>query len=466
MIDARKDTHVWAQTYDRDLSDVFAIQSEIARTIADQLRAKLSPEEKSELETRSTFNDEAFALYSEARTLLISATSADPEQATFLHAADLLNRAVARDPNFFLAYCQLVHAHAEIYFYNFDHSESRRSLVETALQNAARLRPDAGETHLANAEYLYRCHLKYDRARAELGLAARALPNSSRVYELTGYIDRRQGRWDEATRNLEKAGQLDPRNVIILSQIANLYPYLRRFQDEAVALDRVLALVPKDHGIRISRAFVEVERDASIQPYREAVRAVLAENPDNKEDIASEWFELSWLDRNATDATAAAAVMSASGAGRNALRYPHSWFEGLAAQLRGDDGSARDAFVRARVEVDHAVQERPEYAPPRSVLGMIDAMLARNDDAISEGKRAVELLSVDQDSINGSHLLMNLAIIYAATEQKALAIDTINLLLSKPGDGSYGEFRLNPFWDPLRGEPGFEKIIASLAPKD
>jgi TolB-like protein/class 3 adenylate cyclase/Tfp pilus assembly protein PilF len=466
LIDARNDTHLWAETYDRDLADVFAIQTEIAKAIADQLRVQLSPEEKSELERRPTSNDEAFALYTQARTLLISASSADAEKATYEHAADLLDRAVARDPDFFLAYCDLVHAHAELYFYNFDRTPARQALAESALQNAERLRPDAGETHLAKAEYLYRCHLKFDRARAELALAARQLPNSSRVYALSGFIDRRQGHWDEAVRNLEKARQLDPQNIIILQQIANCYPYLRRFKEETEVVDRILALTPRDPGTRVSRAFIELERYGNLEPYREVVRSLLAESPEDVADIALEWFKVSWYGHDAAEATKAAAAIPASGGGSNAVRFPRAWYEGLAAWLRGDSASAHDAFMRARVEVQHSVEERPEYGPLLSVLGMIDAMLNRKDDAIGQGRRAVELLPIEQDSINGSLLLMNLAVIYAQTGEKDLAIQQLHTVLGKPGEGNYGEFRVDPFWDPLRGDPHFEQIVASLAPKE
>jgi serine/threonine-protein kinase len=466
LIDARNDSHLWAQTYDRDASDIFAIQSEIASTIAEQLQARLSPSEKAEIERRPTSDDAAFALYTQGKTLLVSAVSTDPEKATFLHASDLLNQAVIRDPNFFAAYCELVHANAELYFYNFDHTPARLALTEAALENAVRLRPDAGETHLAQAEYLYRCHLKYDRARAELALAARALPNNSRVYALTAFIDRRQGRWEEAIRNFEKALEVDPRNYVVLGQISSSYPYLRRPREEAAALDRLLSLNPNDTGVRVSRAFVDLEARANLQPYRDTVHAILLENPDGAEDIASEWFAASWYERNAAEATRAAAAMSAEGAGSNAVRFPKAWYEGLAARLRGERALAQEAFLRARAVAEHDVQERPEYGPPLGVLGMIDAMLGRKEDAIREGSRAVELLPVERDTINGSQLLMHLAMIYAAAGEKDLAIEKLRALLSKPGDGSYGDFRLNPFWDPLRGDPRFEELVASLAPKD
>jgi serine/threonine-protein kinase len=466
LVDAHNGTQLWTHTYEGEPADIFVIRTEIAKTIAGQLQARVLPNEQAEIERRPTADETAFALYTQGKTLLVEATSIDPDKGAFLHAVELLDRAVARDRDFFPAYCQLVHAHAELYFYNFDHTPQRLSLVEAALQNAVRLRPDAGETHLARAEYLYRCLRKYTRAQAELTLAARTLPNNSRVYALIGYIDRRQGHWEDAVQQLEKALHLDPENYVALGQIAATYPYLRRFREEAAALDRVLAFNPEDSGVRISRGFVELEHHGNLQPYREAVRSILARRPENAEEIAADWFAVAWYGRDAVEAARAAAAMSAEGAGSNALRFPRAWFEGLAAHLRKDSASAQDAFTRARAEIEREVKERPAYGPPLCVLGMIDAMLGRKEDAIREGRRAVELLPVEQDSINGSQLLMYLAIIDAAAGEKDQALTQLQLLLSRPGDGSYGDLYLNPFWDPLRGDPRFEKIVASLAPKD
>jgi TolB-like protein len=385
LIDTRNDTHLWAQTIDRELADLFGVQTEIAKTIADQLRAKLSPGEKVEIERSPITDIAAFDLYTRAKTLLISASLGEGKT-EYLQAIDLLNRAVERDPHFFFAYCQLVHAHAELYFYNFDHTPTRRGLAEAALEKATHLRPDAGETHLGRAEYLYRCYLDYERARAELELAARALPNNSRVFALTGYIDRRQGRWEDAIRNMEKALEVDPRNFTILQQIAATYPYLRRFRDEALAADRILALDPTDAGVRISRAFVELELHGNVQPYRDTVHAIMAENPESGEEIASERFAVAWYQRDAAEATRAAASIPADGAGWNAVRLPRAWFEGLAARLRGDIAAADDAFSRARALVDHEVQQKPDDGPSLGVLGLIDAMRGRKEDAISEGR--------------------------------------------------------------------------------
>lgn len=232
-------------------------------------------------------------------------------------------------------------------------------------------------------------------------------------------------------------------------------------------MDRVLASNPEDAGVRVSRAFVELELYGNLQPYREAVRSIVAASPESAEETASEWFAVAWYGRDAVEATRAVAALPSEGAGSNALRFPRAWFEGLAAHLRKDPASARAAFTRARAEVQRELQDRPDYGPPLCVLGMIDAMLGHKDDAIREGRRAVKLLPVEQDSINGSQLAMYLAIIiYASTGDKDRALTQLQLLLSRPGDGSYGDLRLNPFWDPIRSDPRFEKIVASLASKN
>jgi TolB-like protein len=466
LIDARNDTHVSAQTYDRDLADVFVIQSEIAKTIADQLRAKLSSTEKAEIERPPTLDNVAFDLYSRAKTLGASASPVGAAKADLLKAVELLDQAVARDPNFFLAYCEVARAHGQLYFFNYDHTPARCSLLDSAVQNAARLRPDAGETHLARAQYFYRCALDYDGARRELTVAAVLLPNSSDVFAYIGFIDRRQGRWEDSSRNLEKALRLDPRNLGLLQQIAVTYDYLRRYADEAAAFDRALELAPDDMETRIIRGFVEVQWRGDLRLYRDAIHAFLSKNPKAAEDIASDWFQLALFGRDLDEANRALAAIPAEGISVNAILFPRAWYEGLAAQLRGDDAAAHDAFTRGRTEAELAVRKQPDFGPPLCVLGVIDAALGRKEDAIREGRRAVELLPLEKDYINGSSLATWLAVIYAWAGEKDLAIDQLKATLSKPGDGSYGDLRLNPCWDRLRGDWRFEKIVASLAPKD
>jgi TolB-like protein/class 3 adenylate cyclase len=466
LIDARNDAHLWAQSYDRTLADVFAIQSEIAKTIADQLQARLSSRERAEIERPPTSNEAAFDLYIRAKALLASASFVGSFKANCMGAVDLLNQAVTRDPDFFPAYCQLAFAHGQIYFFNFDHTPQRCSLLNDALQNAVRLRPDAGETHLARAEYLYRCHLNYDGARAELAIATRLLPNNSAAFALAGSVDRRQGRWEDSARNFERALLLDPRNLGLLQQIGATYDFLRRYGNEAAAYDRAIEIAPDDMETRIIRAAVDVEWHADVRRYHDAIHNYLANNPKAKEEIASDWFGLALLERDSAEADRALAFIPADGVNVNSMLFPRPWYEGWAARLRGDKQAPLDAFTRAHNEAELAVTKQPDSGPALAVLGVIDAALGRKEEAIGEGRRAIELLPVEKDSINGSYVATNLALIYALAGEKDLAIDYLRTLFEKPGDVSYGNLRLQPFWDPLRGDPRFEKLVASLAPKD
>jgi serine/threonine protein kinase/Tfp pilus assembly protein PilF len=232
LIDARTDAHLWAQTYDRDLADVFAIQSEIAKAIADQLQAKLSPNEKKAIEQPPTTDLAAFDLYSRAKSLLLTAGFSAAQDPDRRKAIELLDEAVKRDPSFFDAYCRLAGAHEDLYAVSgSDHTPTRLALAEAALQAAIRLRPDAAETHLARAQYLYYGLRDYAGALAELEIARRALPNDPRLLELTGYILRRRGQQEEGLRNLERAVELDPRNFITLQQIALSYQNLGRYAE-------------------------------------------------------------------------------------------------------------------------------------------------------------------------------------------------------------------------------------------
>jgi TolB-like protein/class 3 adenylate cyclase/Tfp pilus assembly protein PilF len=256
LVDARTDRELWAQSYDRDLADVFAIQSEIAKAIAEQLQAKLSPGEESAIERPPTGDIAAFDLYTRARNLLLTRFSS-AAKVKLLQAADLLTEAVAHDPSFFQAYCQLAYTHDLLYFLGFDHTPARLALAEAAVQAATRLRPDAGETHLARARNLYWGYLDYDGALAELGVARQTLPNDSRVFELKGLIQRRQGRWEESTQNLERAIDLDPRNFFTLQQIGISYGVLRRYAEQTSVLDRELAIDPNDVNTKVARASVD-----------------------------------------------------------------------------------------------------------------------------------------------------------------------------------------------------------------
>jgi TolB-like protein/Tfp pilus assembly protein PilF len=271
LIDARNDAHLWAQTYDRDLADVFAIQSEIAKAIADQLQAKLSPNEKKAIEQPPTNDLAAFDLYSRAKSLLLTASFGATQVPDLRKAIELLDEAVKRDPSFFDAYCQLAFTHGQLYaVFGSDHTPARLALAEAAVQAATRLRPDAAETHLARAQYLYFGLRDYTGALGELEIARRTLPNDPRLFEWTGYILRRRGQQEEGLQNLQRAAELDPRNFNILQQIAISYQYLGRYAESIAALDRALAILPDNFAITAAWAG---EKELALQQLEAGLRA-------------------------------------------------------------------------------------------------------------------------------------------------------------------------------------------------
>ena len=465
LIDARNDAHLWANTYDRDLADVFAIQSEIAKSIADQLQAKLSPAEKASIEKPPTTDLPAYDLYTQAKSLLASISLGTRTKDNLLEAVRLLDQAVARDPLFLRAYCQLAYAHDNLYLLGYDHTPARRALADTAVQNALRLSPDSGEAHLALAENLYRGYLDYDGALAELAIAQRTSPNDPRVSELTGYIDRRRGRHEEGVRNLQKALELDPRNVYLLQQISFSYKFVRRYPEEATTLDRALAILPKDIDTRVARAFVELEWRADTRPLHATIESILSENRSAAENIADNWVTLALCERDASAAERALAALGENSFVQDAVHLSRSFGEGLVARMTHDDAKARAAFATARDQQAQAVKEQPEYGPAICTLGLVDAALGRKEEALQEGRRAVELVPVTKDAINGVHMIEYLAIIAAWTGEKDLAFEQLAIAARLPSRVNYGQLKLHPFWDPLRGDHRFDQIVASLAPK-
>ena len=464
LIDARTDAHLWAEHYDRPLDDVFAIQSEIAKAIADQLQAKLSPNEKKAIEQPPTTDLAAFDLYSRAKFLIEKAVFNEPKHSMLLEAIRLLEQAVARDPSFVLAYYQLAHAHDQMYLLEFDHTQDRLDLANAAIQSVKRLRPDSGEAHLALAKHLYWGYRDYDPARQALAAARRALPNDPLPFLLTGYIDRREGRWDKATHNMERAVELDPQNFFTLQQIALTYTALRRYADAAATLDRAVALAPKDVSVRVQRAGIDLDWRADTKPLDSTIQAIIANEPAAIKLVVDQWLVLALWERDSSAAGRALSLLDANGC-HGDMPFPRAWCEGRVALLRGEVASARDAFTRARREIEGVVSQQSGYAKALCALGMIDAVLGNKEDAIREGRRAVELLPVTKDSIDGAQLVQYMAMIYAWVGEKDLALEQLRIASSIPGDLSYGSLRLDPLWDPLRSEPGFEKIVASLAPK-
>jgi serine/threonine protein kinase/tetratricopeptide (TPR) repeat protein len=466
LIDTRNDAHVWAEEYESDLNGVFALQSQIAKKVADQLEAKVSPGEKAAIEEPPTTDLVAYDLYLRATDLVNGISFSTRAKEDLLEAVQLLDQAVARDPLFAPAYYQLAGAHDRMYFLGFDHTEARLKLAEAAIQSIRRLRPAIGETRLAVAQHLYWAYGDYDGAQRELVAARRTLPNESRIPLLASYIYRRQGYWEKSLEEMKQALELDPRNFSILQQISLTYEALHRYKEMAVTLDSVLAITPKDVPSRVRRALVDLESHANAKPLHTTIETILAEDPSAAPLLVDQWLDLALRERDPDATESALAAMPDDGCYDENIPFPDGWCEGLVARFRNDERAARAAFTKAREELDQTVRDQPDYAAALCALGVIDAALGNKEEAIREGKRAVELMPVSKSAVEGAMLIQYLAVIYAWTGDKDRAIERLAEAAKLPGSHvTYGHLRLNPFWDPLRGDPRFEAIVASLAPK-
>jgi TolB-like protein/Tfp pilus assembly protein PilF len=461
LIDARTGILVWAEEYDRDLNDLFAVQSELARKVAERLRAKISSAEKMAFEQPPTTDLVAFDLYNRAKNFLALRLSSDLK-ANLLQAVDLLNQAVARDSSFLQAYCQLAYAHEQLYFLGFDHTPTRLALAEAAIERAFRLRPDAGETRLARARNLYHGHLDYSGALAELNVARQTLPNDARIFRMMGYIQRRQGLWEESMQNLERSGDLDPRNTETLQQIALSYGVFRRYAEEKSVLERALAIEPDDVSTKVALAAVEFHWKADPRALHHTIDSIGA----LKADACAADAQLSCALAE-RDVTAASNILDAIGdtpLTDYSVHLNRLIIEGVIARMTGNDDEARAAFTAARAQQEKTVQAEPNYGPSLCALGLIDAGLGQREDALREGRRAVELVPVEKDSLVGPTMIKYLAMIAAWTGDKDLACEQLAIAARPPSTVSYGQLKLLPCWDPLRGDSRFEAIVASLAP--
>jgi tetratricopeptide (TPR) repeat protein len=467
LIDTRSDTHIWAEQYDSDLKDMFAIQSEIAQKVAKRLHAKISAAEKLAIEQPPTADLTAFDLYNRAKNFLLDTVvgSTATRKANLLKAADLLNKAVAHDPTFFQAYCQLAWTHDNVYFDGWDRTPARLALAEAAIEAAFRLRPDAGEMHLARAWNLYWGYRDYDAALAEVEVARQTLPNDARLFDLKGYIERRQGRWEESTQNLERALDLDPRNFNLLRQMAILYDDLRRYADQQAVLDRALALRPDDLEVKVDRANVEIDWKANTWPVHQLIDEIQAKDPAALPGVADYWLLCALAERDPVAAANALAALGDNSVGTEKVKYGPRLMEGLIARMAKDDAKAHAAFTAARAEQEKLIHANPDDAGALCILGLIDAGLGRKEEALREGWRAVELLPVEKDARSGPAMIVCLARIAAWVGDNDLACEQLVRASRLPSSVSYGDLKLMPWWDPLRGDPCFEKIVASLAPK-
>jgi TolB-like protein len=466
LIDARTDSQIWAETYDRTAADLFAIQSELAESIVAQLQAKLSAQQKAEIEQRPTQDLVAFELYLRAKQIVDSYLIADDVRAALLSALQSLDQAIKRDPDFVSAYCYIARANDLLYFFDLDPTPDRILRAETAVKAALRLRPDSAEAHFAMADFLFRCHRDYDGALKELAIARLGLPNDPAFFILSGYINRRRNNWAQALRDFSDAVALDPRNPNAYNLLADTYNLQRRHFLAAQVYDRVLAA-----GERTPIVFFR--RDSAIfngTGNSAELRQVLSKNPDM--DIGGGQTPvrvfLALIEGNFAEAER---VLAASPREDfqdidYSFYYPKEWFEAMIARAKGDSARATEAFSTARAILEQRLAVKPEHARTLAVLAQVDAGLGHKELAIREAQHAVDLMPLSKDVYDGALVLEGLAQVYTWSNEPDRAIELLQKLAAMPCYVNYARLKLHPMWNPLRGDPRFEKIVNSLAPKD
>lgn len=406
LVDARTDAHLWAQVYDRDLADVFAIQTEIARTIADQLQAKLSTKEEVALDLKPTENLAAYDLYLQAtqsgRNRTSSIGSGGAEEAK--HQIQLLTGAIAHDPGFLAAICLLAQNHLYLHWINADRSVDHLGLAREAIARAERLQPNSPDVHLTRAVFHYWGARDYASALAELSIAQRSLPNDTRVLFFISLIERRQNNWTTATHRMEQLLTLDPCNISVVSELAGTYGVLLRYPDAIKTLDHALAWKPLDFNIGFLRADMDFLWKADLRRWREIVASQAVTDADPN-DVITARVDLALKER---DYHRAEQLLDA-GAGNeiddNGFFTPREWKQAIIARALGQQSRAAAKFQTARERAASAVREHPDDAKALIVLGQIDAATGHKSEALDEGQRAVELLPVSKDAVNGYQLL-------------------------------------------------------------
>ncbi len=465
LIDARTNEQVWAEEYNRDRDDSLTTQSEIAQQVADELHVKLSPNEKAALAARPTKDSQAYDFYACGAALLPPPPFPAQRDGDVLRSIEFFEKAIARDPDFLLAYCKLAQAYDFLYL--GAHTSEDFDRANSAVTSALRLAPDSGEAHLALALHLYWAKSDYERAHAELEVAARTLPNDARIAAVAGLIDRRQGRWEEALREMKRASELDPRNPSELATLSSTYAALRDYPEAEKAYDRAIAVKPNDIRARLDRAALDVAWRADFRPMKAIEKDILRNNPALAEERANIGFCIGLYQRDPEAAEQVLATVDENWAfSMGAATLRRSFYAGLIARMKGDSAAARNDFTKARADQEKIVRDEPEFGPALCALGLIDAQLGRNPDALREGRHALELMPLEKNALDGAGVLYCFAMICAWTGQRDLALEQIEKLAKIPAGASYGDLRLDPAWDSLRGDPRFEKIVASLAPKE
>ena len=456
LIDTRNDSHVWAQEYDRLTSDLFAMQSELAQEIAGRLQTKLSRAAQSAIEKQPTKDMDAYHLYFRAKALS-NALDADSSSGIdgLAEAVDLLEKAVARDPQFALAYCLLTETNLMLYWVPGRLEIERRARAEVALQAAQRLAPDAGETHLARALFQHYGNGDYNGALEEFELAARSLPNNADVFHYRARLERRLGRWSEALRHFSRASEIDPRNPTHLTDVAYTLLMLRRFDEAERTADRGIVTFPE-----AADQFRKVQLQSALG------RGDLARARSTLERISNDPFSglrftVLFYERKYAEAEQ---YSFAQWQGKD-FRYLQYFaiLSAMAAHARGDNEKARTYLLAAHGAYESRLRE--QHVDPGVLAGVapIDALLGKNEDALRESRRAVEMCPISQNALEGPTYAFDLARVYLWTGERERALEQLASLTNAPNCLTFGALKLDPIWDEVRGHPRFVQILADVA---
>ncbi|PZR73124.1 MAG: hypothetical protein DLM73_11430 [Chthoniobacterales bacterium] len=467
LINALTDIHIWGDTFDREMTDLFALQTELAEKITVALRANLSQREKASMQVHPTTDLDAYDAYLQARGFFRWSGVGDAQE-NGEKALPLLDQATKRDPQFALAYSLASRVHAELFWFGYDKRPTRLAQAKAAAETALRLRPDLGDAHIALGFYYYYAFREYELARNELNLALRAIPNEPDVPSAFGILDRRQGRWEDSIANLERARQLDPRNSAAIWNLLETHTYLSQYREAERAIDEGLAMFSDAHFFSIARAALRLREHGDTAPLRAAVDLIPKDfNPGGA--ITTIALRVSLMERDYAEAARLLAASPRERFNDNGLSgmagaldgyiVPRVWYEGLIARGQGDAERARRAFEAARREVEKDLAQWPGEAKTVAMLGLINAALGRKEEAVREGRRGVSLLPIAKDAVDGPLLATNLAVIYAQVGETDLALQELTRLLALPAGPTPGMLRAEPEWDPLRGDSRFEKLL-------
>jgi TolB-like protein/Tfp pilus assembly protein PilF len=455
LINANNDEHIWAEDYDRDLTDVFAIQSDLAQKIASTLQAKLSPNEKARLNRRPTENPDAYLLFIQAERYAIAPEMLRDDSRK---AEQLYEEAIKLDPNFAAAFACLSMVDSWAY-HTFDPIPARREKARFAADEALRLQPALPEGHLALGFSYYYGDRDYEHALAEFEIAKRDLPNEAQAYMAIGALQRRQGKWAESTANLEKSASLDPKNLTVLFNLAFSYMAQRKFEAADKLLDRAIVAAPKSFTSRGLKAYLAVLWKGDIG-FAESELSSLPPEADPDGRLASARVWLFSLQRKFSDALRVLQQFHGETlANPSNPACPKAFLEGILYLNLGDRVKARAAFERARVVSEQSLRESPDDAARHAQHGAVLACLDQKQEAINEGKRAVELLPESQDAFDGPFITASLAAIYTWVGEHDEAFRLLDHLLQIPNGITVAVLKLDPVWDPLRKDPRFQALL-------